>query len=90
MAGDEEQVEALKKWWSESGKSVVAGLAIGLAAVAGWSSWQTWQTSQAELASVRYEQLVNDATGLLNLRHRHHVLQAQVAVLVVELDLLVR
>jgi predicted negative regulator of RcsB-dependent stress response len=74
VAGDEEQVEALKKWWSESGKSVVAGLAIGLAAVAGWSSWQTWQTSQAELASVRYEQLVNDATAG---RHEQALSQAE-------------
>ena len=63
MAGDEEQVEALKKWWSENGKSMLAGLGIGLAAVVGWSSWQTWQREQAELASVHYEQLVNDATA---------------------------
>ena len=63
MAGEEEQVEQLKKWWSENGKSVVAGLGIGLAAVAGWTSWQTWQRTQAELASVRYEQLVNDSTA---------------------------
>ena len=63
MAGDEEQVEELKKWWSANGKSVLAGLGIGLAAVLGWSSWQTWQRSQAELASVRFEQFVNDATA---------------------------
>ena len=74
MAGDEEQVEALKKWWSESGKGVVAGLAVGLAAVAGWSSWQTWQTSQAERASVRYEQLVNDVTAG---RHEQALSQAE-------------
>ena len=60
---DEEQVEELKKWWSENGKSIVAGLAIGLAGVLGWTSWQTWQRNQAELASVRYEQLVNDAAA---------------------------
>lgn len=58
MAGEEEQVEALKKWWSENGKSTLAGLGIGLAAVLGWSSWQTWDRSQAELASERYGQLV--------------------------------
>jgi predicted negative regulator of RcsB-dependent stress response len=63
VAGEEQEVEALKKWWSENGKSLVAGLGIGLASVLGWSSWQTWQRSQAELASVRYEQLVNDATA---------------------------
>jgi len=27
---DEEQVEALKKWWSENGKSVVGGVVLGL------------------------------------------------------------
>lgn len=63
MAGEEQELEALKKWWSENGKSLLAGLGIGLAAVAGWTSWQTWQRSQAELASVRYEQLVNDSAA---------------------------
>jgi predicted negative regulator of RcsB-dependent stress response len=63
VADDEEQVEELKKWWSENGKSLVAGLGIGLAAVIGWTSWQTWERTQAELASVRYEQLVNDASA---------------------------
>ena len=74
MAGDEEQVEALKKWWSESGKGVVAGLGIGLAGVLGWSSWQTWQRNQAELASVRYEQLVADAAAG---RHDRALAQAE-------------
>lgn len=63
MAGDEEQIEELKKWWSENGKSVLAGLGIGLAAILGWTSWQTWERTQAELASVRYAQLVNDAAA---------------------------
>ena len=63
MAGEEQELEALKKWWSENGKSLLAGLGIGLAGVVGWTSWQTWQHTQGELASVRYEQLVNDATA---------------------------
>ena len=63
MAGEEQEVEALKKWWSENGKSLLAGLGIGLAGVVGWTSWQTWERTQAELASVRYEQLVDDAAA---------------------------
>ena len=63
VAADEEQVEELKKWWSENGKGVLAGLVVGLAGVFGWSSWQTWQRTQAELASVRYEQIVSEAAA---------------------------
>ena len=77
MAGEEQEVEALKKWWSENGKSLVAGLGIGLAGVVGWTSWQTWQRTQAELASVRYEQLVNDAAAG---RHEQALSQAEALI----------
>ena len=33
---DEEQVEALRKWWLENGKSIIAGIVIGLSAIYGW------------------------------------------------------
>ena len=61
MATDEEQIEELKSWWSEKGKGVVAGVAIGLAGVVGWTSWQNHLHTQAERASTRYQQLVGDA-----------------------------
>ena len=73
MAGEEEQVEQLKKWWSENGKSLLVGLGIGLASVAGWTSWQTWQRTEAEDASARYAQLVNDAAAG---RYEHALAQA--------------
>ena len=31
---EDEQVEALKKWWEENGKSVIFGLCIGVVAIA--------------------------------------------------------
>ena len=37
---DEQQAEALKKWWSENGKQVIFGAVIGLAVVFGWRAWQ--------------------------------------------------
>ena len=77
MAGEEEQIESLKKWWSENGKGLLAGLGIGLAAVVGWSSWQTWQRNQTELASVRYEQLAADAAAD---RHDETLAQAEALV----------
>lgn len=55
---EEEQVEALKKWWKENGKSVVIGLVIGLGAIFGWRTWQEEQLRQAEAASEMYQQMV--------------------------------
>ena len=63
METDEQQVEALKKWWSEHGKTVVAGLVIGIGSVAGWNYWQSYQISQAELASRMYTTLVDAAVS---------------------------
>ncbi len=74
---EEEQVEALKKWWKENGKSVVAGLVLGLGGVFGWQYWSQQQQLVAEQASLQFEQLaqsvqaasplaVNQAEALIN------------------------
>jgi len=60
---EEEQVEALKRWWKENGLSLIAGVAIAVAGVVGWNAWQSYQTNQATAASMRYQQLVNLAGG---------------------------
>jgi predicted negative regulator of RcsB-dependent stress response len=54
---EEEQVEALKKWWKENGRSVIAGLVLGLGGVFGWKAWTQHQQEMAEQASARFEQL---------------------------------
>ena len=54
---EEEQIEALKKWWKENGRSVVAGIVIGLGAVFGWKIWGDHQKNIAEKASYQFEQL---------------------------------
>lgn len=51
---EREQLDAIKKWWSENGKAIVAGLVIGLGAVFGWQYWQKWQNQVAEEASSLY------------------------------------
>ncbi len=55
---DEERVEALKKWWQANGRSVVTGLALGLAILAGWNAWQQAQKQKMEEASGLYQQLL--------------------------------
>ncbi len=48
---EEQQVEALKAWWRENGKAVIAGVALGAVAIGGWSGWARYQESQAVAAS---------------------------------------
>lgn len=48
---DDEQVEALKRWWDENGKSTMAGVVLAVAGTVGWQQYQGWSTQQAELAS---------------------------------------
>jgi predicted negative regulator of RcsB-dependent stress response len=56
---EEEQLEAIKRWWKENGTSLIAGVAIAIAGVVGWNAWQSYQDNQAEAASMRYQQLVS-------------------------------
>lgn len=51
---DDEQVEALKRWWRENGRSVIAGVVIAAIAVIGWKQWESYQSAQAEGASNEY------------------------------------
>jgi len=56
---EEEQVEAIKKWWKENATSVIAGIILGLAVLFGWRSWQEYSQGQAEVASNSYEQVLS-------------------------------
>ena len=56
---EEEQIEAVKSWWQENGKSIIAGVVIGLAAIFGWRGWQNHSALQAEAASTLYQQMIN-------------------------------
>jgi predicted negative regulator of RcsB-dependent stress response len=60
---DDEKVEAIKKWWKDNGLSVVAGVAIGLAAVFGWRAWVSHREGVGQQASAAFEQLMVAAEG---------------------------
>ncbi len=59
---EEEQVEALKRWWDENGKSLLAGIAIAILGVVGWNYYQDQQQVSAETASAYYQRLLGNAT----------------------------
>lgn len=56
---EEEQIEAIKKWWNDNGTSVVVGVCVALAAFFGWQSWQKHESEVAEGASVSYQSLID-------------------------------
>jgi len=51
---EEQQVAALKEWWRENGRAVIAGVVIGVAVIGGWSLWQKRAESKAIAASDGY------------------------------------
>jgi len=61
METEEQQLEELKRWWKEHGRTVIAGVVLGIGTVVGWTSWRAHVDAKAEELSVRYEELVNTA-----------------------------
>jgi len=55
---EEEQLDALKRWWKENGQSTIIGLGLGIAVILGWNYWQDHKTAQARQASALYSQLI--------------------------------
>lgn len=55
---EEEQVDAVRKFFRENGKAIVLGLVIGGGAIFGWRYWQTHQVSSANQASTGFETVV--------------------------------
>ncbi len=58
METDEEQVEKLKKWWLENGRSVIAGVVIGVGGLFGYRYWIDYQNRVAAEASLHFDQMV--------------------------------
>lgn len=54
---EEEQVESLKKWWSENSRSIIFGVGLGLIAIFGWQGWKDQTRTHALEASDIYQQL---------------------------------
>jgi len=48
---EDQQIEAIKKWWKENGASLLLGLGIGVAALLGWREYLAYQTEHSAEAS---------------------------------------
>ncbi len=58
METEEEQVEKLKKWWQENGRSVIVGIVIGLGGLFGYRYWVDMKEAEAERASGYFTQMI--------------------------------
>ncbi|HAW93454.1 MULTISPECIES: YfgM family protein [unclassified Arsukibacterium] len=57
-SSEEQQVEAIKRFWNDYGKAILGGVVIGLAGLYGWRYFQAEQREQAEQVSAQYSQLL--------------------------------
>ncbi len=79
---EEQQVEAIKKWWKENSTMVITGITVGVASIFGWQYYQDQSIKHTEQASVIYETVMaeTDQNGALNDQ------QARVNQLMAEFD----
>ena len=60
---EDEQVQAIKDWWKENGRSVIAGLIIGIGVIAGYRYWTEYKVTHSEQASLLYAQVIASAAN---------------------------
>lgn len=58
-SSEEEQIEAMKKWWRDNGTAIMVGVIVGFGALFGWQGWQKYKISQAESASAVYTNIMD-------------------------------
>ena len=59
---EDEQLQALKKWWRDNGRFTILVIVIGIAGYFGWQFWQNYQQQQAESAAALYSDLLEAVT----------------------------
>lgn len=60
---EEEQIENLKRWWHDNGRSTIIGVVLAVVAYFGWQGWQNHQQQQRQAASALYEDLLQAAVA---------------------------
>lgn len=61
---EEEQIEALKRWWKAYGVTTVVAIAIAGAGFFGWNQYKAHQVEKASEGSVRYQQFLLEVEKL--------------------------
>jgi len=56
---DDEQIEAIKNWWNENGRSTVVTIVLAIAGVVGWQQWQDSRQQSRQNAAQEYQELLD-------------------------------
>ncbi len=55
---EEEQVEALRRWWNENGRSTIVAIILALGLGFGYQGWKSYRVDNAEAASDLYQRML--------------------------------
>ncbi|MGI9229233.1 MAG: YfgM family protein [Gammaproteobacteria bacterium] len=55
---EEEQIEAMKRWWQHNAANAVIAVILGLGAIFGWRHWQNQGQEEIEKASRLYQRII--------------------------------
>lgn len=55
---EEEQLEVLKRWWKDYGRTIIIAVLVVVVGYFGFTTWQDQKRQAAEKASVMYEELL--------------------------------
>lgn len=69
---EQEQIEALQKWWSDNGIAIISGIIIGLVGIFGWRSWQAHIQATEEAASDLYTNMIIEVRDHKNDKAREY------------------
>ena len=56
---EEQEINQLKDWWKENGKTIIVAFILGIGGMFGWRYWQAHQAEQIAQASAQYDALIN-------------------------------
>lgn len=58
-SNENEQVDALRRFFANNGKALAVGVIVGIAALGGWRFWSSHQEGTDKAASAQYQQLTS-------------------------------
>ncbi len=60
---EQEQLEAFKAWWKDSGNLILGAVLVVVVAMGGWRGWQYYQHKQAGEAATLYQQFIEQMSS---------------------------